>query len=172
LAEYLPPMSGGQGARIVPGPVSGGACPPPSELVVEVRKVFDFCFQQETLDRCFVVPGLGPGAAVTDCQITNVTCQEALPREPLQDQEGLSVVSVQRAPFPPPFDAVPPVAPSFRTPGGTCSKPNSTAASPPARHLQARTCHSSPRGSETDGPGVLRTDQRDKPLSDRPGRRS
>ncbi|MGE5673710.1 MAG: hypothetical protein ACM3XM_07460 [Mycobacterium leprae] len=95
MTEYLPPMSGGQNP-IVPGPVRGGACPPPSEIVViEARKTFDYCFQEDQLERCFFVPGLGVGASVTNCQITNVTCNEILGREPLPDQTGLALVSLQ-----------------------------------------------------------------------------
>jgi hypothetical protein len=96
LAQYLPPMSGGQETRIAPGPVRGGACPPPSEIVViEVRKVFDFCFQEDILDRCFSVQGLAAGASVTNCEITNVTCNELLERQPLPDQDGLALISLQ-----------------------------------------------------------------------------
>ncbi|HLN60616.1 MAG TPA: hypothetical protein VK464_03620 [Symbiobacteriaceae bacterium] len=96
MSEYLPPMTGGQDRRVVPGPVRGGACPPPSEIVVvEVRKVFDFCFQEDSLERCFFVPGLGTGAAVTGCEITNVTCGEIMDREPIPDQDGLALVSLQ-----------------------------------------------------------------------------
>jgi len=96
VTQYLPPKTGGQEARIVPGPVRGGACPPPNEIVVvETRKVFDFCFQEDILERCFFVPGLGVGATVTQCEITNVTCTEILDREPLQDQDGLSLVSIR-----------------------------------------------------------------------------
>jgi hypothetical protein len=95
VSEYLPPMSGGQD-RIVPGPVRGGACPPPTEIVVvEARKIYDFCFQEDTLERCFTVAGLGTGATVTGCEITNVTCSEILDREPLPDQVGLALVSLQ-----------------------------------------------------------------------------
>lgn len=96
LSQYIPPMRGGQDRRIVPGPVRGGACPPPSEIVVvEARKVFDFCFQEDTLERCFFVSGLGSAATVTSCEITQVTCSEILEREPVQDQDGLALVSLQ-----------------------------------------------------------------------------
>lgn len=96
MAKYLPPMAGGSDNRIVPGPIRGGACPPPSEImVVEARKVFDFCFQEELLERCFFVQGLGTGAMVTNCEITEVTCAEILDREPIPDQEGLNLVSIQ-----------------------------------------------------------------------------
>lgn len=96
MAQYLPPMSGAQENRVQPGPVRGGACPSPSEIVVvEVRKVFDFCFQEDMLERCFFVPGLGPDATVTGCEITQVTCREILDREPLENQNGLALVSVR-----------------------------------------------------------------------------
>jgi hypothetical protein len=96
VSQYLPPMTGGQDRRIVPGPVRGGACPPPSEIVVvEARKIYDFCFQEDTLERCFFVPGLGAQATVTSCEITQVTCSEILDREPVPDQDGLALVSIQ-----------------------------------------------------------------------------
>lgn len=96
MAQYLPPMSGGQEPRIVPGPVRGGACPPPSEIVVvEARKVFDFCFQEDSLERCFFVSGLASTATITNCEITNVTCTEIMDREPLPDQDGLVLASIQ-----------------------------------------------------------------------------
>lgn len=81
---------------VVPGPVRDGRVPPFREImVVETRKVYDFCFQEDTLERCFTVPNLGAGAQVLSCQISNVTCQEITPREPIPDQPGLSLVSVQ-----------------------------------------------------------------------------
>ncbi len=97
MSKYLPPMSGGQEPpRVVPGPVRGGHCPPPREImVVEARKVFDFCTQEETLERCFFVNGLANGAMVTSCEITDVTCQEILDREPIPDEEGKALVSIQ-----------------------------------------------------------------------------
>lgn len=96
MTRYLPPTAGESERRIRPGPVKGGACPPPSEIVViDARKVFDFCFQEETLERLFTVPGLGAGATVVDCEITNVTCEEIMEREPLPDQEGLALVSIR-----------------------------------------------------------------------------
>lgn len=97
MAKYLPPMGGGQNStRVVPGPVHNGACPPPSEIVVvEARKVFDFCFQEDMIERCFFVPGLVNGATVTECEIVNVTCNEILEREPIPDSDGLRLVSIQ-----------------------------------------------------------------------------
>ncbi len=89
-------MAGGQETRVVPGPVKNGACPPPREIVViETRKVFDFCFQEDVLERCFFVAGLGPGAMVTGCEITDVTCNEILDREPIPGHEGFFLVSLQ-----------------------------------------------------------------------------
>lgn len=63
--------------------------------MVEARKIFDFCFQEDTLERCFFVPGLGTAATVTNCEITQVTCNEILDREPVPDQDGLALVSIQ-----------------------------------------------------------------------------
>lgn len=96
MSEYLLPMSGGQETRIVPGPIRGGACPPPREIVViETRKVYDYCFQEDMIERCFFVAGLGTGATVTSCEITNVACNEILEREPVPDQEGMALVSIR-----------------------------------------------------------------------------
>lgn len=96
MSQYLPPMAGGSHESVVPGPVRDGRTPPVREIVViEARKVFDFCFQEDVLERCFFVPDLGPGAQVTGCDITEVTCTEVLDREPIVDSEGLSLVSIQ-----------------------------------------------------------------------------
>lgn len=96
MSRNLPPMAGGQEVRVVPGPVRGGQCPPPREIVVvEARKVFDFCTQEDLLERCFFVPDIEAGAMVTDCRITNVSCQEIMDREPLVGAEGKALVSIQ-----------------------------------------------------------------------------
>ncbi|MFZ5815797.1 MAG: hypothetical protein ACOY93_10910 [Bacillota bacterium] len=96
MSKNLPPMAGGQDIRVVPGPIRGGHCPPPREIVVvEARKVFDFCTQEDLLERCFFIPDLGPGAMVVECTITNVTCQEIMDREPLPNGEGRALVSIQ-----------------------------------------------------------------------------
>jgi len=96
VPQYLPPMAGGSHDAAVPGPVRDGRTPPVREIVViEARKVFDFCFQEDVLERCFFVPDLGPGAQVTSCEIIDVTCMEVLDREPITDQEGLFLVSIQ-----------------------------------------------------------------------------
>lgn len=63
--------------------------------MIEARKVFDFCFQEDMIERCFFVNGLANGAMVTNCEITNVTCTEILDREPIPDQDGLNLVSIQ-----------------------------------------------------------------------------
>lgn len=96
MSKYLPPMKGGQSNAIVPGPVRGSACPTPTEIVViEARKVFDFCFQEDLIERCFFVPGLSNGAVVTQCEIVEVDCQEIMDREPIADHDGLALVSIQ-----------------------------------------------------------------------------
>lgn len=97
MSKYLPPNAGEQEAgRVVPGPIRGGHCPPPKEIVVvEARKVFDFCSQEDTLERCFFVAGLTNGAMVTACEITDVTCQEIMDREPIPEDEGKALVSIQ-----------------------------------------------------------------------------
>lgn len=88
-------MAGGSDNHIVPGPIRG-TCPNPTEIVViEARKVFDFCFQEDVLERCFFVPEVGTGATITDCEIVDVTCEEIMDREPLNDHPGLALVSLQ-----------------------------------------------------------------------------
>lgn len=96
MTKYLPPMKGEHSKVIVPGPVRGGACPSPTDIVViEARKVFDFCFQEDLIERCFFVPGLANGAMVTQCEIVEVDCQEIMDREPIADNDGQSLVSLQ-----------------------------------------------------------------------------
>jgi hypothetical protein len=96
VTKNLSPVAGAQDMRVVPGPIRGGQCPPPREIiVVEARKVFDFCTQEDLLERCFFLQGLGQGAMVVDCQITNVSCQEIMEREPLPGFEGKALVSIQ-----------------------------------------------------------------------------
>lgn len=82
--------------NVVPGPIRGGQCPPPREIVVvDARKVFDFCAQQDLLERCFFVPDLSAGARVLECAISDVTCEEILDREPLNNGDGRAIVSIQ-----------------------------------------------------------------------------
>lgn len=97
MSKNLPPMAGAQEMRVVPGPIRSGQSPPPPReiLMVEARKVFDFCTQEDLLERCFFVAGLGSGAVVVDCEITNVTCQEIMEREPLPHGDGRALVSIQ-----------------------------------------------------------------------------
>lgn len=96
VSKNLPPIAGAQDIRVVPGPIKGGNCPPPREIVViEARKVFDFCTQEDLLERCFFVPDLDIGAMVVDCRISNVSCQEIMEREPLPAGEGKALVSIQ-----------------------------------------------------------------------------
>ncbi|MFZ5823387.1 MAG: hypothetical protein ACOY94_03460 [Bacillota bacterium] len=96
MSKNLPPIAGAADTRVVPGPIRAGQCPPPREIVViEARKVFDFCTQEDLLERCFFFPDLGPDAMVVNCQITNVTCQEIMDREPLPAGEGKALVSIQ-----------------------------------------------------------------------------
>lgn len=81
---------------VVPGPIRGGHCPTPREIVVvDARKVFDFCTQEDVLERCFTIPDLGEDASVLDCRITNITCEEIMDREPVMNGNGRAVVSVQ-----------------------------------------------------------------------------
>lgn len=96
MSKNLPPMAGSEDVRIAPGVIRGGQCPSPREIVVvEARKVFDFCTQDDLLERCFFVAGLNTGAMVIDCQISNVSCQEIMEREPLPNGDGKALVSIQ-----------------------------------------------------------------------------
>jgi hypothetical protein len=93
VSQYIKPMAGGQPDVIVPGPVKG-ACPPPTEIIcVEAKKVFDFCFQEELLERCFDFEE--EVTEVVDCEIESVTCREVRDREPVEGREGLFLVSLQ-----------------------------------------------------------------------------
>lgn len=81
--------------KIIPGPIKG-TCPPFKEImVIDARKVFDFCFQEDILDRCFFVPEVGTGAEILDCEIVDVTCVEIMEREPIPETGGLALVSLQ-----------------------------------------------------------------------------
>ncbi len=76
---------------VVPGPCPPHGCPPPTEIVcIETLKVYDFCFQNDTVENaCFAIPAacVPPvtTAVAVNCAITNIT----------------SAV-VQRTPLPPP----------------------------------------------------------------------
>jgi len=95
VAHSAPTKTVVQDPTVVPGPLRG-LCPPVSEIMVlEARKVFDFCFQEDLLERCFFVPQLTNGAAVIDCQIVDVVCTEVNDREHLPDGKGLALVSLQ-----------------------------------------------------------------------------
>jgi len=95
VAHSVSAKIGVQDPAVVPGPLRG-VCPPVSEIMVlEARKVFDFCFQEDLLERCFNVPQLNNGAAVIDCEIVDVVCSEINDREHLPDGKGLALVSLQ-----------------------------------------------------------------------------
>ncbi len=82
---------------VVPGPIRGGHCPPPREIVlVDARKVFDFCTQEDLLERCFTIPNLGTGATILSCRITQIQCEEVADRQPVNNgSDGRAIVSIQ-----------------------------------------------------------------------------
>ncbi len=82
---------------VIPGPIRGGHCPAPREIVVvDARKVFDFCTQEDLLERCFTIPELGAHGSVLSCRITDIRCEEVADRQPVhQGDDGRAVVSIQ-----------------------------------------------------------------------------
>ena len=76
--------------QIVPGPCVG-PCPPPTEIVcIETLKVYDFCFQRDTIENaCFTIP-----AACTPPVPVDVTVSCAV--------TAVSSAVVARVPLPPP----------------------------------------------------------------------
>lgn len=93
MSQRSKTITAGQQDVIIPGPVRG-ACPPPTEIVcIDARKVFDFCFQEETLERCFVLEEAV--TEVVDCHIESVTCREVREREPIEGRDGFFLVSLQ-----------------------------------------------------------------------------
>jgi len=96
MSTNMSPTAGEMDVTVVPGPIRGGQCPTPREIVVvDARKVFDFCTQEDILERCFSIPDLGEDASVLDCRITNIQCEEIMDREPVRDNRGRALVSIQ-----------------------------------------------------------------------------
>ena len=62
------------GSQITPGPCLSGGCPPPTEIVcIEVTKVYDSCFQAETLPATAMFNG--PCAVASGgCTVTGTSC--------------------------------------------------------------------------------------------------
>ena len=64
---------------VIPGPCNAGECPEPTEIVcIETLKVYDFCFQNDTIENaCFAIPAacLPPiSTAVTvNCAVASIT---------------------------------------------------------------------------------------------------
>lgn len=83
-------------SNLLPGPVTAGSCPPPTEIVViEAPKVYDFCFQEDRLERAFTLDNLADGAMVLACEIKEVHCCEVADRRPLNDGSGLFEVTLR-----------------------------------------------------------------------------
>lgn len=73
-------------SKLLPGPVAAGACPPPTELVViEAPKIYDFCFQEDRLERFFTLDDLSDGATVLSGEIVEVRCCEIAERRAVND---------------------------------------------------------------------------------------
>jgi len=64
--------------QIIPGPCDG-PCPEPTEIVcIETLKVYDFCFQSDSVENaCFPIPAACtppvPGTVTIECAISSVT---------------------------------------------------------------------------------------------------
>jgi hypothetical protein len=91
--KYMKPIAGAQNDVIVPGPILG-PCPPPTEIIcIEAKKVFDFCFQEELLEKCFRLEE--EVTEVEDCEIESAVCREIRDRRPVEGRDGLFLVSLQ-----------------------------------------------------------------------------
>lgn len=79
---------------VVPGPCPPGGCPPATEIVcIETWKVYDFCFQSDTIENaCFAIPPACNPPVPVD---TEVVCEVI----------GVSAVVVSRVPLGPPAPA-------------------------------------------------------------------
>ncbi len=85
-------------AVVVPGPCPPEGCPPPTEIdCIEVTKVFDFCFQTETLsNECFPIPascGTVPPGSTVSSKVTSVTCT-TMSVTPIPNSGGFANVSL------------------------------------------------------------------------------
>jgi len=69
----------------------------PETVCIEVPKVYDFCFQAERRENvCFDLPPKCAGGVSAECTITNVKCDEVLPRsEPDARGRANVVIAVQ-----------------------------------------------------------------------------
>lgn len=63
--------------------------------MIEVPKVYDFCFQEDRLERFFTLEGLADGAVILACEIVDVDCCEVAERRPLPDGSGLYEVTLR-----------------------------------------------------------------------------
>lgn len=60
-------------------------------ICIEAKKVFDFCFQEQRVERFFPTPNIPDGTPVmVDCQIDtqNITCREVSPRETVDPKKN------------------------------------------------------------------------------------
>ncbi|MGE5552922.1 MAG: hypothetical protein ACM3XZ_03235 [Betaproteobacteria bacterium] len=82
--------------QIFPGPCPPEGCPPPTEIVcIRVRKVYDFCFEQDAgITQCFPIPAgtSVPVGSTATCVVHDVTCTAGTPVPTGVD--GISSVSV------------------------------------------------------------------------------
>ncbi|HET7559448.1 MAG TPA: hypothetical protein VFK80_05760 [Limnochordia bacterium] len=78
---------------ITPGPCPPEGCPPPTDIeCIEVRKVYDLCFQQDTMTRTFRVSG---SDAVCLCGSNHQHCEvgTVIPSDILADDAFCTVIS-------------------------------------------------------------------------------
>lgn len=99
--ENLAPIAGG--GHVMPGPIRGH-CPEPTEIVcVEVKKIFDFCFQEHRVERTFPVPREvlrmehhDHGRIEVECEIEahKITCREVGERREVPNKKDRFLVCV------------------------------------------------------------------------------
>lgn len=65
--------------QITPGPCPSSGCPAPTEIdCIQVTKVYDFCFESNTLSNvCTAIPVTCVGATAATCTVTHCTCSFA-----------------------------------------------------------------------------------------------
>ena len=60
---------------IVPGPCPSTGCPPPTEIdCIMVEKLYDYCFQQDTIQTTPIVFTCASGTPTATCSVTSTSC--------------------------------------------------------------------------------------------------
>ncbi|HET7559550.1 MAG TPA: hypothetical protein VFK80_06280 [Limnochordia bacterium] len=76
---------------ITPGPCPPEGCPPPTDIeCIEVRRVYDLCFQQDTMTRTFTVRGADARCL---CEGENCTVGTMIPTDVLREGAFCEVVN-------------------------------------------------------------------------------